>query len=549
MSRSNKRQPPLTRKMITAMALGWVAYKIDPSTESMKWLQLACAITAGYSAFDIMRDFPDIAYNRLLRRRAANPSTNYGTARWATHKDLKKLGIFKTDGFFLSLNAETGKPMFSDVIHGFVLGSTGSGKTRDWVIPNLLHIKDSMVIADLKPELAVMTKHAREKYHKQKTYCINPARLYIDELGEPACFNPLDVVSDSWESGRYQDVISDAKSIALQLLEEPKQAGENGFFRKGSRKILVFLIVCLVVIDESRATLSKVLEILQDDLLMKNTLCVASCSDALSGDLARMAKDLLPKIEAQDTRQWESFREGALQVLDEYSQSGWLAESTSKSDFSFADLKKEGISVYILADSTRMDIYDKWLGLVISCAVKQLTRCRKKNPEVVFMLDEVSNFRVHGLISRMTELRGFGCKIMLILQSIEDFIKTYSKEDLDIALDQCDFQLYSGIQSYKTAELISKTLGSTTIVTEQYQLGHDRHDNVTNSTGENRRPLLTPDEIMRFPNALILLRNQPPIYGIKCGYHEVDPWFKWARPNPMHGNKRFKGKIKLYLKY
>ena len=172
MSRPHERRPSLTRKMIVAMALGWVAYKIDPSTEPMKWLRLACAISAGYGTFEILREFPDIAYNRLLRRRAKKASKNHGSADWMTYTEAKRLGLFKTNGLFQGADAKTGSPVFYDLkTHGITFGSTGSGKTIYHGIPNLLHNDISALVTDLKGTLACTTKDARETKHGHEIIC------------------------------------------------------------------------------------------------------------------------------------------------------------------------------------------------------------------------------------------------------------------------------------------------------------------------------------------------------------------------------------------
>jgi type IV secretion system protein VirD4 len=46
---------------------------------------------------------------------------------------------------------------------------------------------------------------------------------------------------------RNKDLIADAQSIALQLCPEPAATGENTFFQKRIRKILVLGFVYLIV--------------------------------------------------------------------------------------------------------------------------------------------------------------------------------------------------------------------------------------------------------------------------------------------------------------
>ena len=138
--------------------------------------------------------------------------------------------------------------------------------------------------------------------------------------------------------------------------------------------------------------------------------------------------------------------------------------------------------------------------------------------------------------------------ILVLLIALYAFAKTYGKDDLETLLEQCECQQLFAIQSHKTALLVSKTLGDTTVKGDNYNLGNIVHDPVNLSVGEHARPLLTPDEVRQFPDSIILVRGQPPIHALKVGYHEVSPWKKWADIDPMYG-KKFKSKTKLYLRY
>ena len=544
-----RQAPSLIKKIIVSTILLYVILYVEPTSEELYWLRQICIFLLCISIFKFMLSFLDLARNLLLRWYALTPSQKYGSARWASEKDLKRGGMFKTNGLFLGTSAKSGKPIFfSGETHGLTLSPAGGGKTVNFFIPALLHNGMPMIVPDLKGTLACITKRAREKRHKNKVYCVNPARLYENKLGKPARYNPLQILVDSLEGGNQEDLITDAQSIALQLLTEPPQSGENSFFRNGGRMIIVFCILHLVFHKkETPPNLSDVLRLIRNEALLKEALFLSSTSDSIKGDLADIANDLLAKVEQNDKRQWESFREGAVQALSAFSASGWLAESTSACDFRFADLKKKKATVFLIADPTRMSVYAPWLGLLGWCALTELTRCQSRK-QVLFLFDEAANFKIQGLTAKLTELRGYGCRVWFALQSLDAFAKTYSKDDLEILLEQCECQQLFAIQSHKTALLVSKTLGDTTVKGDNYNLGHIIHDPVNLSVGEHARPLLTPDEVRQFPDSIILMRGHPPIHALKAGYHEVSPWKKWADVDPMYG-KKFKSKTKLHMRY
>lgn len=508
---------------------------------------LLLGFLAGICAFRTINLSVSSFYNYLQRREALRSSTRRGSASWASEKEIKRAGLFKPDGVFLGCD-QRGKPIFYEgETHGLTLSPAGGGKTVSFAIPALCHLPLPMIVTDLKGTLAVMTHKLREKQHNQTVYCVNPANLYREILGILARYNPLIILIDDWKFNP-KDLIADAQVIAFQLCPDPPTKGENQYFRNGSRKLIVFGLIFLVTHkSEDQVTLSQLLKLLKNVSNLMEAFYISACSDVLDGDLADMANDLLKKFESDDKKQVESFREGALQGLEAFAPSGWLAESTSACDFRFKDLKDKPATVYLIADPTKMKVFAPWLGLLCWSAITELTRCQNTKP-VFFLLDEATNFRVEGLSNSLTALREFGIRVWFIIQELEEYVRTYGRENFETMLSQTEVKQIFGVQSPKTAELVSRMLGEETIKTPNFNLGHDQSDQVMVSVSESSRRLLTPDEVRRFPDTILFIRDQPPIKAHKVGYHEVKPWSKWVDINPLFG-KKLKGKTKVWFRY
>jgi type IV secretion system protein VirD4 len=532
---------------IILLAVALMAFEPDSGLTKAVDLLLQCLMY--YQLYVWLFDGIDLARVFVHRKHTMIPGTNKGSARWASDDDHRQNGQFKTSGVFLGASAHSGKPLFAQVrTHGLTVSPAGGGKTVNFVIPALMHLKDMpIIVTDLKGTLACITKETREKIHGHKVVCVNPGGLYKERLGVPARYNPLQILADDWESEHKRDLVTDVQAIALQLLPEPARGGENVYFRNGSRKILAFAFLYLVTHEEGIPTLSAALRFIRRDSDFGEALDVASETDILDGDLADLALDLLPKFNAENEAQWQSFREGAIQALDVFSSSTWLAESTSACDFRFSDLKKEKITVYLIADPTRMKVYAPWLGLLGWCALTELTRCRN-NKEVLFLLDETTNFRIEGLSNALTTLREYGCRVWFVIQELEEYAKVYGREALETLLSQCECKVFFGIQSTRTAEIVSRMLGETTIRTRSDNLGKSVMSDPSHSAGEDRRALLTPDEVMRFDDSIIFIGNQPPIHALKVGYQEIKPFAQWAKSNPMFEGD-FIGKSRIHLRY
>lgn len=488
---------------------------------------------------------------RIVRHvRIAKPRGEKGTARWANLKDIKQAGLFKhknqKTGYFVGLHK--GIPLFVDIeSNGMVLSPAGGGKTTGFVIPVLMHHKGSIFVTDMKQgSLAAITARSRRKHLQNEIIILDPTHAALVRKQPAARYNPLSVLIDDWlDKSKRKYLMSDLRSFAKQILPEPKQATENTFFRNGSRKLLQFVLLYLVTRGET-ATLTKALLLMSDMAALETALYVAKTSDLLGGELKRFADDLLGKLTDGKPEQFESFREGALQVLEPYSPGSLLAQATSTSDFRFADMKKKDMTVYAVSDPTQKAALSEWMGLISWCATNELMRASGKR-RVTFLLDEVTNFKVEGLPSLLTVAREFGIVIWNILQETEQWSHVYGKEALDTLLSQSEAQIVHGITSVKTAELYSKRLGKTSIRVKTHAIGRHAKDQVTRTLSEQERPLKTPDELMTADFALLVLRGKPAIRFDVVGYHEAEPWRSRADANPLYGKKRYKGKVKVRL--
>lgn len=543
-----QRQQSLLLMVVLTALFGWGAWK-SLELQALPIISYVLGFVSLVIGFQALSLSLIRLRNIVMRRDAMAATTQRGSASWATKKDLKRAGLYETSGVFLGCDTE-GRPLFFDgEIHGLTLAPAGSGKTIAFSVPALCHSPLPMIVSDFKGTLAVMTKSVREKQHRQEVFCVNPAHLYADHLGTPARYNPLQILLDDWmvpEGNR--DLIADAQSIALQLCPEPTTTGENTFFRNGSRKILVFVLVFLIIFHgAAKASLSEALSLLRNVKLLIAACTMAMSSPILNGELADMAAELHYRLTAQDTRQIDSFLEGAVQALSAFSSSGWLAESTSTCDFRFKDLKERPATVYLIADPTKMKVFAPWMGLMGWAAITELTRCQNTKG-VLCLLDEACNFRIENLSNSLTGLREFGIRVWFVIQELEEYARVYGRESLETLLSQTEVKQIFGASGAKTCELISRMLGEQTVKAVNVNLGRALYDPVIQSVSEQARRLLTPDEVRQFTDTILFIRNLPPIHAIKTGYHEVKPWSDWVAANPLFGSK-LRGKTRVRLKY
>ena len=91
-----------------------------------------------------------------------------------------------------------------------IIGPTGAGKTRGYVIPNLLHSQESMLVTDTKGNL----RRKYGPYLRSRGYRVFDVDL-TDMAHSPCGYDPLDYVSIDEKSGQpsEQDILTVACAL------------------------------------------------------------------------------------------------------------------------------------------------------------------------------------------------------------------------------------------------------------------------------------------------------------------------------------------------
>ncbi len=98
-----------------------------------------------------------VVYYRIKSAKKFRHNIEYGSARWGTAKDIKpfvdpvfKNNVILTGTEFLTMNTRPKNPANSRNLNCCIIGSSGSGKTRFWLTPQLLQAHSSYVVVDPK---------------------------------------------------------------------------------------------------------------------------------------------------------------------------------------------------------------------------------------------------------------------------------------------------------------------------------------------------------------------------------------------------------------
>ncbi len=584
MSRYPNNQHPtslLTLFSFTAALVWWTTGLNPPLLNGrIDWFSALIYFIAGLACLKtIIRSLENLAHYVELFS-SHEPTGQKGSAAWATVKEFKDgLTKNKSGPFWGRFVGSSSPALFFDFVsNAMTIAPAGSGKGIYTVVTNIMSIFHGKVICDFKGELTCMCKIALEK-RGEIVRVLNPGNLWSDIIGSSSdSYSPLDIISDDLaRPGGLRDVMDDLREMAAQILPEPEgKETDNSYFREGSRSLISISIIFEIMVDLYDATLSSVALLLENRQRLEDTARYIA-GVTLDGkphpdgpfpiehtewakvhdpqDVVEFAKlvrarahNLIALMSGGDSRTFDSFITAAQQALAPFAF-GRLAPAMGRSTFDMRDLKegKKPTTLFIVADSSRMESFKAYLGLMQWCSMTAVKRHPNKERPVYYILDEATAYKVNGLEGLLTWGRSYFLRIFLIFQDLAAFERTYGKTALDTLLSETEIkQFLPGQRSPKTLEMISKQmLGEQSVMA----MGGNRsieHLGLNETISEVGRPLATPDEIRRMDKGILFVRQYRPILFEPVSYAEIEPWRSQVGINPFHG-KPFRKKVKLRL--
>ncbi len=501
------------------------------------------------------------AFVRLNRRKEL---TSHGTARWATEEEVKNspAELTKRDGVVLGL-LPARKPTLlekagfrpkpkaqylrhSGPEHIFVSAPPRTGKGAGLVVPTLLEYRESVLVVDIKKENYEATAGFRKNKLKQTVIKFEPTATD----GSSARYNPFDEIR-----ARVKEEVKDVQNV-VELLVYPdgkpkNEGGASEHFINAASGLLTGAILHLLYTDPY-ASLPRLAMFLsrtdpvmigEDEVWdflyeMKATEHADSTLfDTIYGDLfgentgnhpivGKAVRDLL----GMDFRERAGVRSTAVARLKLY-MDPIVGANVSTSDFAVSDLMNHTtpVSLYIVippSDITRMI---SLVRLVVNQIINKLTvemkyeggqQVKMYKHKLLLMLDEFPALgRMEALETAFAYTPGYGIRAMIITQSMNQIYKWYGRDNSIV--DNCRVRIVYTPNDPETADWISRILGTKTEMVENrsYQSSfiNVTPKNVTVSTQESSRPLLTPGEVMQFPleKEILLAAGTPPIMAKK----------------------------------
>ncbi|MBT3001098.1 MAG: type IV secretory system conjugative DNA transfer family protein [Candidatus Thiodiazotropha sp. (ex Ctena orbiculata)] len=371
----------------------------------------------------------------------------HGSSRWASRAHLKNRHYGEDGNIFLGYGLPENTKGKSYAItsntqrHLLTVAPTRSGKLLTASMPRCLEHQGSLVALDVKDgELALISARYRRDYLGHKVIIIDPWDKACSKLGiTPARFNVLD-----WLDPDNDDFVEDALLIADSLVTD--RGVKEPFWNDEARTLIMGLILYVAATPLVLMPTEKK----SRDLAQVRRLLNLSSSDFKALVAGKFEKDddgdakLIHPGMAQSRN--EHVRAAAARILNKASkelsgvistaqqnthflESPRIQHSLSHSDFSFEELEKGNISIYIVLPAGRLFTYNRFLRMLLSIAITSVTRFKTKpNPPVYFLVEEAAALgRMDVIETAYGLLDGYGVQLHIIVQDFNQLAALYDQ--------------------------------------------------------------------------------------------------------------------------
>ena len=450
----------------------------------------------------------------VWRAHEAKEATTYGSARWATAREVRAAGLLRPDGVVLG-RFEREYLRHAGPEHVLCFAPTRSGKGVGLVVPTLLTWPGSAIVHDIKGENWQLTAGWRSRF----------GRVLLLDPTNPlsAAYNPL------LEVRRGDTEIRDVQNVA-DILVDPEGALERrNHWEKTSHSLLVGTILHVLYAEPDK-TLAGVANFLSDPRrpieatlrAMMTTPHLGHCPHPV---VASAARELLNKSENERSGVLST----AMSFLGLY-RDPVVAKVTSRCDWRIMDLVEDNrpATLYLVVPPSDISRTKPLVRLVLNQIGRRLTEqlnAEERRHRLLLMLDEFPALgRLDFFESALAFMAGYGLKSFLIAQSLNQIEKAYGPNHA--ILDNCHVRVAFAANDERTARRVSDALGmATELRAMKNYAGHRLSPwlgHLMVSRQETARPLLTAGEVMQLPpgDEIVLVSGVPPIRVKKARYYE-----------------------------
>ncbi len=397
-----------------------------------------------------------------------------------------------------------------------VYGASGSMKTRSFCMNRILQgvsRGESLVICDPKSELYEKSS----EYLRDKGYTVRVFNLV----------NPEN--SDSWNCLSEVEGQELMAQLFVDVIIRNTTGGGKGdhFWDSAEMNLLKALVL---YVDKGYPPENRNMGQVYQLITLNSETALNSLFEVLPINHPAKAPYSLFKQASDSVRSGVIIGLGSrLQVF----QSELIKKITARDEIDL-ELLGQKPCAYFLVTSDQDSTFDFLASLFLSFVFIKLVRYADKNceggrlPVPVHVLGEelTACGTIPDLSRRLSVIRSRNISMSCVFQNLAGLQNRYPLNLWQEILGNCDVQLFLGCTDPLTAEYVSSRTGlaSVAVSSKSKQLGTWRISNYTpeyrETSGVGKRPVLTPDEVLRLPidEALIIIRGKKTLKVDKMDY-------------------------------
>ena len=460
-------------------------------------------------------------YTKTKEAKKYRQDEEYGSSRWGTEKDIRPFvdpvfqnNVILTGSEFLTLNTRPKVPANARNLNCCIIGSSGSGKTRFWLTPQLLQAHSSYVVVDPKGGTLEQTG----AFFQRKGYKVRVFNTI--DFNKSMHYNPLAYIRNEADILKFVDT----------LIANTKGDGKEGdpFWTKAETLLYCALIAYIIfegpVEDRNLNTLVDMIggmEVKENDENYMNAV------DYMFKGLEKRKPNCFAvkqykkyKLASGKTAKSILISCGARLAPFDIPQ---LREIMSYDELALDRLgDRKSILFFLISDTT--PTYNFLVALAFSQMFNLLceradNRFGGRLPHHVRVLwDEAANTgQVPNLEKLVAVIRSREVSLCLFYQQMAQ-CKAIYKDNAETILGNMDSVIFLGGRESSTIKEISENwLGKATISMRTDGRSKGQSESYNQNTQRLGRELMTPAELATMPGdrCILQLRGLPPFYSLK----------------------------------
>ena len=346
-----------------------------------------------------------------------------------------------------------------------LIGPSGGGKTRGYVIPNILHAQDSLIVTDTKGNLCRLYGG----YLRERGYTVMHLD-FTDTANTPWGYNPLDYIRECRDpdANREGDCYNeqDVKKVAQAIC--PCLNPKEPFWDQAAQMYLeAILFFVLNQLPDGQHDLYEAYTFLtkMGSVEMKNIIEEERNTHPRSAFARKIG--MISQNEKAD-RMDASIKGILAQHLDVVAYPGMRRMFRMKRQVDLGSFLREKTALFLsVSDSDRSQ--DGLVNLFYAQALQYLMNAADKQPDsrlpipVRFILDDFStNTLIPDFDKIISVIRSREIYVSLVVQSLSQLEGLYDRARAQTIINNCDTCLYLGGADVPTAEYFAKKLNRLT---------------------------------------------------------------------------------------